>query len=247
MFASINKNDSVTKLHPCQANNAQEVVSALAGSARIHADCQSYQQWKVKHEVKPPLYLVLQEWRDFKPEHEFRCFVFEDSLNAIGQLCWEKHIPDFEDSSLREKIIESVIKLHTSIKGELPWKNYIMDVIYDVEKNYSQVCEFNPWGPYSCTGSQIHNWELDHNILYGINQRKEGRTQPYFRRLLKGMLMIDHFDLYVPKEMGQFSAEFKDAIAEIQSRCVCCKRKARHPKVAPLPPKPTTTLVYLSK
>ena len=57
-----------------------------------------------------------------------------------------------------------------------------MDVIYDKEKDYSQICEFNPWGPYSCTGSQIHNWELDEAVSFCKNEEESRGSRGGMRR-----------------------------------------------------------------
>jgi hypothetical protein len=216
VFASIDKSNASYQLKKCQATNAHEVVSALVSSARVHADCQSFREWRVKPEAKPPLLLVLQEWRTFLPHMEFRCFVFERQLTAVGQLCWETHIEELEDREFKERVLVSIEKLFEFVKDVLPWENCIMDVIYDQENNFSQICEFNPWGPYSCTGSQIHNWELDEHILFGEKHKSENRTRPYFRTLKKGMLVVDHFDLYVPKVMCEFSPTFHEKLGTIE-------------------------------
>ena len=48
-----------------------------------------------------------------------------------------------------------------------------MDFIYDPELDKAQICEFNPWGPYSSTGSQLYSWELDKDILFGVTMKQE--------------------------------------------------------------------------
>jgi len=195
----------------------------------------------MKTNVKPPLCLVLQTWIEFPAELEFRCFVFNGHLNAINQLCWETYIPHIDKiKTYQDKILASIIRLHSDIKTFIPYSNYIIDIIYNTERDCAQICEFNPWGPYSCTGSQLFNWELDEVLLYGKLKRNDGK--PTLRLLRPGMKVMDHFDLYLTQSLyNQLSTELLEKISKICQRCVCCARKRTN-----LPPKPETKLCHFS-
>jgi len=212
------------------------------GSSRVYADCRSYREWKNKAAYKPPLCLVLQTWIEFPPELEFRCFVYEKHLNAINQLCWELYVPTLDlNKEYQDKIITSIIRLHEDIKAYLPYNNYILDIIYNTERDCAQICEFNPWGPYSCTGSQLFNWELDEPVLFGKLRRND--RKPILRLLRPGMKIEDHFDLYLSHDLYNYlSEEMLDKISKMSQRCVCCTRKSR----PNLPPKPETKLCHIT-
>ena len=241
LFASLIKNSSSTKapLRKCEASSALDVVSAMVGSSRVSSDCESYLAWKVNNENRNPLKIVIQHWQDFPEEMEFRCFVFNGKVTAVNQLCWSTYIDYLEqDKQFQENILKSIRVLHDSIKGKLPWNNYILDVLYDKERDISQICEFNPFGPYSCTGSQLFNWELDYKIIFNDIQPNE---YPVFRILKPWMNVKEQFTLCFPKDLeNEFDSSFKEHLSSIVQRCPCCRRKSDS-KGFKLPP---TTLYH---
>jgi hypothetical protein len=243
-----NSNLEKQPLKRCQAITALDIVCAMCASERVYSDCKSWLEWRVKSHMKPPLKLILQKWIDFPSEFEFRCFVFDHNLNAINQLCWESYIPHLEqDQELQTRLRDSIVRLHRSIEcsGSLPYANYILDAIYDRERDCAFVCELNPWGPWSCTGSQLFNWELDEDVLFGRSVRidQNGNRLPQLRLLRQGMKVFDHFDLQIGDEIWDLIDDsLKSKIASAMQRCVCCLRQPR----AGLPPKPETRLFRLS-
>ncbi|KAL6076699.1 Cell division cycle protein 123 [Balamuthia mandrillaris] len=209
------------KLEKCQAYNAVDVICGLVGSTRIYEDCKSFRQWKVKPHLKPPLQLVMQEWVTFDPEFEFRCFIFQGRLNAINQLCWQKYIPELaEDKALQQNLIDAVKRLQSQVHPLLPFENYILDIVYHKEADVATIVEFNPWGPYSCTGSQLFSWELDWDVLFGKNKQDEGVV---LRLLRKGMKVIGGFHLYYSKKRWQPSEAFLEGLEKSTKRCPCCR------------------------
>ena len=216
---SKNKDKSVTKnrsLQACKAFTAYDVISAMVGSSRVSEDCRSYLQWKCAN--KPPVQLVIQDWISFPSEYEFRCFIFNGRVTAINQLCWSEYIPHIEqNSSLQMKIVQSVVDIQKKVHPLLPWNNYIMDVIFDIKNECSQICEFNPWGPYSCTGSQLYNWELDSPILFGLN------SSSVDLRLLRPFMKVEgQFELYVDRDLYSISSSLQYQLQNIVPRCPCC-------------------------
>jgi len=231
LFAALStKNPTSKPLRKCEASTALEIVSAMVGSSRVASDCKSFLQWNVHEQTKNPLKIVIQEWVDFPAEMEFRCFVYNGKMTAINQLCWSSYIPCLDqDKVLQEKILAATLVLFDSVKSKLPWNNYILDVIYDTTRDFAQICEFNPWGPYSCTGSQLFCWELDHDIIFRENPEK-----PVFRILKPGMKVVGQFDLYVDSSLWEkFSEEFLQEIRNTVA-CPCC-RKSSYPKGFKLP------------
>jgi hypothetical protein len=173
VFRQINKSASLL-LQKCQARSMVHVVSALVRSERAAADCASHLAWRVLN--KPPLCLVLQKWLPFVPRYEFRCWVFEGQLNAICPVCYPNHYPEFDNPVLVERIKRAALLLVNQSHALLPFESYVVDLIYSPETGHARVCEYNPWGPYSSTDSNLFSWELDHEVLYRAPLNSLDRT-----------------------------------------------------------------------
>lgn len=214
LFSSIS---SQKKLNQCEARTFVDVISALVGSERTTLDIKSYLDWKTKD--RPSMYLIIQKWIRFPSKYEFRTFVFEKKLTALNPICFKTFEQEYLDKDFQTQLIDSILKLHHSIKNELPWNNYIMDIIYDINTKESIICEFNPFGPYSSTGSHIFSWELDKDILYGNNMKND---QPVFRFPMEYHKFYGNFELKIPKYFD-ITEKFLTDISKAQ-RCPCCKR-----------------------
>jgi len=229
-------------LKRCQARNAIDIVSALISSSRTSSDCESYLKWKVKS--KPPLCLILQKWIDFPSKYELRCWVFEGVITAINPLAYPNYFPVFENENVRESIINAALRLQKAVNEHLPWQNYILDIIYDDSTDSAIICEFNPWGPHSSTGSQLYSWQLDYDILFGLHMQREIQSgkqcKPDFRYIRKPMKVKEMFNLSFGKEYYKPSEIFKATLDLIDHECPCCPRSGQEE----LPP---TKLVHLTK
>jgi hypothetical protein len=65
-----------------KVRNGNEALDLLLNSERVFTDLRRALDFSEKFEVK----LILREWNDdIKYEYEFRCFVYQNSLNAISQ------------------------------------------------------------------------------------------------------------------------------------------------------------------
>ena len=93
-------------------------------------------------------------------------------------------------------------------------------MIYHEKEDRSTIVEFNPFGPHSCTGSQLFSWELDRNIL-GRNSVRS----PKLRVLPPGMDVFAQFDLYVAKKLWNPTPAFEQELARTVKACPCCPRK----------------------
>ena len=195
----------------------------------------------MERESKNPLKIVIQHWVEFPEEMEFRCFAFNGKITAINQLCWSSYIEYLDKyPAFQQQILDAIMALHEVVKEHLPWQNYIMDVIYHKDKDCAQICEFNPWGPYSCTGSQLFSWELDSAVIL---RDMQGDDSPVFRVLRPYMQVQEQFVLRLQKNtLLAISSKFWQSMERSVQRCPCCKRKS-DPTDFSLPP---TTLFYPS-
>jgi PTH2 family peptidyl-tRNA hydrolase len=210
-------------LSRCQARTTKDIVSAMIGSERIGSDCDAFLKWKVKPEKKRPLYLVLQPWLSFPAKHEFRCWVFAGEVKAINPVAYTIHIPSLEDESVRNDISDAAEEIVATTHALLPWPHYILDIIYDEATGRASICEYNPWGPHSSTGSQLFSWEMDRDILFG--PPRPAHKKPEFRVLRPGMKMGSMFDLYLHRKYFEPSETFLRAVQEATQECPCCPRE----------------------
>ena len=251
VMAAINQGSGDTgsarpALRRCQARTMRDVVSAMAASERVAQDCEAFLRWRVKAGQKRPLYLVLQPWVEFPAKMEFRCWVFNGKVCGINSVAYPQHIPALCNSEdLRRAISDSAVALAATTHHLLPWESYILDIIYDEASDAATICEYNPWGPHSSTGSQLFSWELDRASLFGVSQGGEGggagaagggaevqQRRPEFRVMQPGMRMRSMFDLSIHKRFYQPSDKFLAAVAAATQQCPCCPR----PWSARLPP-----------
>ncbi|KAH3756117.1 unconventional myosin-VI [Pelomyxa schiedti] len=255
----------------CQARTFFDVVSAMVSSDRISGDCNAYLRWKVGSplpadkapssaaegapqpaESKPPALLVLQHWNPAPAKNELRCWVYKGQVTGINPSAYPNLYPALLDRALQVRIISAVKRLHAATNHLLPWDSYILDVAYDEEKDVATVSEYNPWGPYCPTGSQLYSWELDMDILYGVNLRRERQkwaesgsepsTEPLpdFRVLHRGMQVKDMFDLHIGKLWYSPAPELLEQLDTVTHQCPCCPRVWS-------PEPPPTRLVHLCR
>lgn len=209
-------------LERCQARNAVDVVRALVASRRTADDCRAWLGWMVRG-PKPPLQLVVSPFIEFQTKNEVRCFVFEGKLTAINTLAFVNFYPALDDREYRDKIENAVMRLFGVVHGKLPFQTYVLDAIYHPESDSAQLCEINPFGPGSSTGSNLYSWQLDTDILFG--KRLEARSgRPDFRYLKRGMQVKEVFDLQVAKDWFTPSASFLERLATVSKQCPCCPR-----------------------
>ena len=143
----------------CQARTFFDVVCALVGSDRIAGDINAYLKWRVSK--KPPMLLVLQKWNPAPAKNELRCWVYKGLLTSINPSAYPNLYPTLLDRQLQVRMITAVKKLQLLAHSVLPWESYILDVCYDETLDVATILEYNPWGPYCATGSQLYSWELD--------------------------------------------------------------------------------------
>jgi len=207
----------------CQARTTRDIVSAMIGSERIAADCDAFLKWKVKPAKKQPLFLVLQPWARFPSKNEFRCWVFDGEVKAINPVAYAIHIPSLEDASMRNAISDAAEEIVAATHARVPWKHYILDIIYDEMTGHASICEYNPWGPHSSTGSQLFSWELDRDTLF--SPPRPAHQRPEFRLLRPGMKMGSMFDLYLHRRYFEPTDAFLQTVREAIQQCPCCPRE----------------------
>jgi hypothetical protein len=124
-----------------KVRNGNEALDLLLNSERVFTDLRRALDFSERFEVK----LILREWNDsIKYEYEFRCFVYQNSLNAISQ---------YDYCFFSEELVKDSEKLKTSIsnffdevvKNKLnDLENYVID--FGVTKSGEIfIIELNPF------------------------------------------------------------------------------------------------------
>jgi PTH2 family peptidyl-tRNA hydrolase len=127
----------------------------------------------------------------------------------------------YESENLRKEILRAAQILIQTIHNLIPWKSYILDIIYVPEAKVAKICEFNPWGPYSSTESLLYSWELDRDLLFGL---RTDINYPDFRFLRKGMSVESSFWLLFSESHFVPSPRFLEMLSKCTKDCHCCPR-----------------------
>lgn len=156
-----------------QSTSAKEIIQLLTSSHRIWVDLLAI----VNHQHKSDVQLILREWTDFPLSSEFRCFIYNNRITAIGQYFHFLYFPEL--LAQQDTIKERICAYYGRIRGRLPNEcnqASVMDVA--VLDNEIYLIEFNPWG--KATGAGLFSWKEDkEQLLNGpveIRLRKEPRT-----------------------------------------------------------------------
>lgn len=113
--------------------------------------------------VNRKIYITVRDWVDVKEGIEWRCFVFDDKIRAIG--INDTVISDATDS----EIIERVDHLYQKIRYNIPCIDCVMDVwLHDKDPKKDIVIEFNSYGFWGNAGIDLYDWVTDGAILYGL-------------------------------------------------------------------------------
>lgn len=121
------------------------MCTKCAQSNRVSNDI----QWYLIYKIDTPLYIHFVPWKTFKTENEVRCFVYKKSLVAITHYYLLKH---FSIDEKKAKLIDEFID---GIKNDVPYENYVMDVVVD---DNLYIVEFNAYGKKGTTGALLFDW-----------------------------------------------------------------------------------------
>jgi hypothetical protein len=142
-------------------SNADDLFEAFFHSFRSHADL----TLSLRNQENYQMDIVLREWNSkVKPQHEFRCFVFNNQMNAITQYFFAGYYQEIlENKEKIENQIQTFFK--DEIQGKLKeLKNYVIDFAVIPENGITLVIELNPFT--ETTGTNLFSWFWDAKIIY---------------------------------------------------------------------------------
>ena len=128
---------------------------------------------------------------DSKCEYRVYCCPTKGSITAVSQYCWHKpwifkDRPTQTLEEVAEKIWAGIVVLRQQIMNDLKSddkldemllkQGYTFDVLYDEEKDTSELVELNVFGARSGCGSCLFNWVDDLSLLYGEGNDVEFRV-----------------------------------------------------------------------
>lgn len=156
-LSSRSPKDALGGIRPC--SSAFEVLRTLCQSNRVSNDI----LWYVNYKIETPLYIHFVPWITIKTENEVRCFIYKKKLVAITHYYLLKHF------SMDEKKVKDVNEMIDYIKDDVPYDDYVIDVIVS---DSLYIVEFNAYGKKGTTGAVLFDWEKDEKILLDENREK---------------------------------------------------------------------------
>jgi hypothetical protein len=162
-------NDKIILLQKCvidslKVENGDESVHLLISSTRVGEDLE-YALVPDDAGFSERCSLVLRQWVDIPLWAEFRCFVWERKMTAIGQYNHPVVFKELMDDDLVRKIKTDLEQFFERIKCDIPIDRYIIDMAWTTDRVY--LVEINPFDgeivfPAS-TG--LWDWEKDRDQM----------------------------------------------------------------------------------
>eukprot|EP01080_Neovahlkampfia_damariscottae_P009836 gene9836-2159_t len=144
--------------------NGNEAMDLLLNSERVFTDLRSAIDFSENFDVN----IIIREWNDsLRYDLEFRCFVYQNQLNAISQYDFNFFSKELLMKS--EKIKQNISNyFNKNIQNKLgKLENYVID--FGMSSNFDDifVIELNPFNNEESkgTGSSLFNWNDDDKIL----------------------------------------------------------------------------------
>lgn len=203
--------------------SGKQVLDLMLRSERIYEDLRlaleqsdRFVESNGKLGTKWSQQFVLREWNGLPLEYEFRIFVYANEIRAISQYYQPMYFPClvYKKSEIEQLIhqffIDNIQETpNQSVKAKTPFstKEYVMDVVVDLDNKKTSIIEFNPFGKYKGmgTGTQLFDIDdpLDRAILFG--------DRPYEFRIITSMVP----DL-IQKAGGQWRSILENLATESQ-------------------------------
>jgi len=125
-------------------STAQEVIETLLASDRVVRDElplaleHSKRIWKEN--------IVIRQWCSIPIQFELRGFVFDNKLSGLCQYYDEVYYPELFTN--KDLIVKIVLDFFDSVKNVIPItpKEYILDIIVDLQNKKALIVEINPFG-----------------------------------------------------------------------------------------------------
>ncbi len=113
--------------------------------------------------------LVLRQWNEINPSHEFRCFVSQNQLVAVCQrdaTAFYSHI-----GSEKQNILTDIRSFYEEqIRSKFPLDSYVFDIVRRAKDDVALV-DFNPFGPP--TDGILFSWEELRDVGGTFNEQQE--------------------------------------------------------------------------
>jgi hypothetical protein len=167
-FIRLNSLSAKNQNVPLKVLNAQVLTNMLETSRCIES-------MAIAKRVNREISVVIRDWVDLSHGTEWRCFIFEDTLKAIGL---NDHAdPGMDDST----IISRAEVLLNKVKYSLPCVDCVMDIwIHNTSAEKDLVIEFNSYGFWGNSDSGLFSWTEDATLLYNPEKTPvEVRSQNY--------------------------------------------------------------------
>jgi len=161
------------KIDKLRVKSGDDVLNLIGKSQRVFSDISFYFQYRVKDSSSETLFIILREFIEIQPDHEFRCYVKSKKLLAISQYQCYCKFERLQEISYVSKLKQSILDFHDETKNQLPMPDYVIDVFVNPETFKCTIIELNPMGASMSSGSALFNWNTDFDLLDG---KKEDRT-----------------------------------------------------------------------
>jgi predicted choloylglycine hydrolase len=124
-----------------KVTTAEEAIELFLSSKRTRDDIGAcmLQNGEDKFDMK----IIVREWRDIKPEWEFRAFVFNNVMTSITQYWSACYVPKMKE--LKDEIAERVLKFWSeTLKPLIKIEDYTIDFVIEPDTMEVWVIELNP-------------------------------------------------------------------------------------------------------
>lgn len=159
--------NSLSPKHRKPVSSGKEAYEIIVQSSRckeVMAECIQFQERTT---------VFLRDFHSMDTGNEYRCFVFNNGLTAIGS--HDDKWVTMEDSMIRCRC-QSILSKCLS-DDILPFKNCIMDVyLDDYDECRDILVEFNSFGSWASAGPGLFSWEEDIAQIYGLTGFVEVRS-----------------------------------------------------------------------
>lgn len=109
------------------------------------------------------VHLIIMPWNDMfdNKKYEFRAFMYNNKLTCISQQVW------FDSHQYSKNELEHFKHIFLNFENKSILKNATIDLYIQNDKIH--VIEYNPFGPYSASGSSLFNWITDYDKIHNTN------------------------------------------------------------------------------
>jgi len=168
--ADLQRFDTEVDQKKLRVKNGDMAITQLARSEDIHLDLINH---LLLRDSQKFMNIIFTEFQNHKRQTEFLCIIFRHTLVAISQSHPDENFGIKKDA---DRIRKEISKFFDKIKNWIPYKNCVMLVHLDEDKEvFVKILDFFPLE--SSTPLGLYNWHADMHILCPEN----GVKVPDFR------------------------------------------------------------------